>query len=330
MFTWGKAKFAGMGKQDVWEPGNEVYETFPEELRGERLVSLAAAHGHTLFATACGEIFAFGANNFGQCGYNAEGAKDSLRRVQKVSSLLHEHVVSVAAGGNQSFAITDTGRVYQFGLVHVPSKNIEEQDQSTASSDEDLARMVGLADGSEVFIEVDNDARAGRVDMAPTGTRELSSIVRDSATRWMIADAEEDYHRELQSMGYTKEVAEEQSQERGREYHGMINIGCRRQPSYEPLLVRSPYINSLCISSVAVGHAHFMLLSECGKLFAGGYNDRGQLGLGHRIGTATVQPVVGLDTMVVLQVACGQQHTVCRARPKESSIVGAGGGIFVW
>ena len=44
-----------------------------------------------------------------------------------------------------------------------------------------------------------------------------------------------------------------------------------------------------------------------------GYNDRGQLGLGHRVNTSKFIHVAFLEGKMVLQVACGQQHTVVRA-----------------
>ena len=73
-------------------------------------------------------------------------------------------------------------------------------------------------------------------------------------------------------------------QQKNREYSGMLRLGCRRKPQSEPALIRSVGLTS--ISSVAAGYAHCMLLSEDGRLFAAGYNDRGQLGLGHRISTS--------------------------------------------
>ena len=67
-------------------------------------------------------------------------------------------------------------------------------------------------------------------------------------------------------------------QERGREYHGMISMGCTRQAQHIPR--RIPHMDHVHVRSVAAGYAHVMLLSDVGQLYAAGYNDRGQLGLG--------------------------------------------------
>jgi hypothetical protein len=88
--------------------------------------------------------------------------------------------------------------------------------------------------------------------------------------------------------------------------------------------------------SVSAGYAHVMLISDKGMLYAAGYNDRGQLGLGHRINTSVFKLVDFLTTKFVVQVACGQQHTLCRAvdRSMKDSSVTVGGNtqcdVYGW
>lgn len=55
-----------------------------------------------------------------------------------------------------------------------------------------------------------------------------------------------------------------------------------------------------------------------------GYNDRGQLGLGHRISTSEFKPIDYMEGKFVLQVVCGQQHTLCRAIDRSTA-----GGLSV-
>ena len=76
-----------------------------------------------------------------------------------------------------------------------------------------------------------------------------------------------------------------------------------------------------------------MLLSSCGRLFASGYNDRGQLGLGHRIGTAEIKEVEALRDYFVSRVACGQQHTLCLAALRSEHSIkpfDVGGDVYAW
>ena len=61
-------------------------------------------------------------------------------------------------------------------------------------------------------------------------------------------------------------------------------MGCLRRPQLTPILIKTP--DSIKIASIAAGYAHTMLLTTTGQLYGCGYNDRGQLGLGHRINTS--------------------------------------------
>lgn len=62
------------------------------------------------------------------------------------------------------------------------------------------------------------------------GARQLRDIVQNSTERWMLANdgADEEYYREMSKMGYQKEELEERMQNRGREYHGMMKLQCKR------------------------------------------------------------------------------------------------------
>ena len=119
--------------------------------------------------------------------------------------------------------------------MHIPcdgSAEEESEPQTTAGE------LTGLAeDQDSVMVEVDIEAREESYRITGTGgtrsqqgARQLRSIVQHSTERWMLAndDADEEYYRELSSMGYEKEEVEERMQNRGREYHGMMRLQCRR------------------------------------------------------------------------------------------------------
>mmetsp|Transcript_15286 Transcript_15286/g.58156 ORF Transcript_15286/g.58156 Transcript_15286/m.58156 type:complete len:555 (+) Transcript_15286:766-2430(+) len=73
-----------------------------------------------------------------------------------------------------------------------------------------------------------------------------------------------------------------------------------------------------------------MALSDSGRLFGAGYNDRGQLGLGHRINTAKFQQVRTFADRRVLQVVCGQQHTIARVESSTGAKESTLSEVFVW
>lgn len=109
----------------------------------------------------------------------------------------------------------------------------EEQDQAAAG------QLTGLAEDQDNFVvQVDVEARqdasyatshTGHAYTQQEG-RQLRDIVQTSTERWMLANdgADEEYHREMSNMGYDKEEVEERMQHRGREYHGMMKLQCKR------------------------------------------------------------------------------------------------------
>jgi hypothetical protein len=181
------------------------------------------------------------------------------------------------------------------GPAVVPSDNDADEYNTAAAS----GQLTGMAqDQDTLMVPVDeearrtaataNDSASGDMYQAlrPGASRQLRDIVRESTERWLMASdgGEDEFLREMQAMGYRNElVAEEirqaQNDERGREYHGMLRLGCKRVIVTAPQRVRG-FVDQLKIVSVSAGYAHCMILTQNGQLYAAGYNDRGQLGLG--------------------------------------------------
>lgn len=109
-----------------------------------------------------------------------------------------------------------------------------------------------------------------------------------------------DMPTQLQTMGYDKEERDEKMQDRGKEYHGMLRIQCKRVIVPTPELISS--LSHVKIVSLAAGFAHCIALTAQGMMYSCGYNDRGQLGLGHRISSSEFKVVDYMQGKVVLQV----------------------------
>ena len=90
--------------------------------------------------------------------------------------------------------------------------------------------------------------------------------------------ADDEYLREMKSLGYENEEVEQMIQQRGKEYHGMLRLGCRRVVAPLPSPVLS--LRHVHIVALSAGYAHCVAISQQGVMYAAGYNDRGQLGLG--------------------------------------------------
>jgi alpha-tubulin suppressor-like RCC1 family protein len=82
-----------------------------------RVAQLAAGSTHSLALTSAGELYTFGENQFGQLGRAANSGTENANRVPERVSLpgASGPVVQIAAGYEQSLALTSTGQLYTFG-----------------------------------------------------------------------------------------------------------------------------------------------------------------------------------------------------------------------
>jgi alpha-tubulin suppressor-like RCC1 family protein len=82
-----------------------------------RVAALAAGSTHSLVLTSTGELYTFGENQFGQLGRAANSGTENANRVPERISLpgASGQAVQIAAGAEQSLALTSTGQLYAFG-----------------------------------------------------------------------------------------------------------------------------------------------------------------------------------------------------------------------
>ena len=193
------------------------------------LLSIAAGEAHTLALSSCGSCFSY--------GKGPALGRDTEEIDNMVKGLDHETIVAVAAGSITSFAITAQGKAYQWGLIHRSEKVMENGQTdfdfgefetnntviTTVDATATSGALVGLAADQQTFlVSVDTEARESSGMTSGGGPRVLEDILRQSNDSFMQAndDADDEYHRELQSLGYGIEEVEQKMQSRGREYHG--------------------------------------------------------------------------------------------------------------
>mmetsp|Transcript_20577 Transcript_20577/g.27113 ORF Transcript_20577/g.27113 Transcript_20577/m.27113 type:complete len:678 (+) Transcript_20577:889-2922(+) len=137
----------------------------------------------------------------------------------------------------------------------------------------------------------------------------LNRVVRNSRNAWQMAKREQ--YQDLDDL--TEEAKQsllKSDKELECEYQGIMKVNTVRHPHPTPWQCLS--LRGVRITSIAAGYGHAMALSSEGRLFAYGYNDKGQLGLGHRINSSNFLPIKHLDGRCVVQVTCGQHHTLAR------------------
>lgn len=111
-YVWGSNRYGelglgmGLAGQSLWEP---TQLTLPNNVRP---TSIAAGEGHTLVVADSGNIYSFGRGKEGQLGLGTR--LDVALEPTLIEALQHETIVAAAAGTVSSFAVTATGRVYQW------------------------------------------------------------------------------------------------------------------------------------------------------------------------------------------------------------------------
>jgi hypothetical protein len=230
--------------------------------------------------------------------------------------LIHASVQDAEALTRSAGELTGMAQDQNTTMIEVDELAREDQAQAyaaattTASTSTTHGDTTGIGSGARSVASA-----AHRGPVVPPERRRLRDIVQDSTERWLLPtdQAEQEYFSELRAMGYEADQLEARKHERGREYHDMLERGCKRAPQFHPVLI--PHLpDYVRVVSVSAGYAHTVLLTDIGHMYAAGYNDRGQLGLGHRINTSVFKLVEQLSNKRVLEVSCGQQHTICRVR----------------
>ena len=86
-------------------------------LRDKVITTVAAGGAHALAGTAEGEVFAWGNNYWGQLGTGRTGTETSSELPVALSSnLFIDKVVTLSASRNTSYALTEHGQLYAWGI----------------------------------------------------------------------------------------------------------------------------------------------------------------------------------------------------------------------
>ncbi len=225
-----------------------------------------------------GELFAFGANRFGQLASTAGNGSEAANPTPLPVSLpgAEGPVVQAAAGDGTSFVLTSDGRLYSFG------ENLYGQ----------LGRALGS--GSEAA-----NATPARVSLPGAGSGERIVEVAAGGAHGLA----------LTSTGQLYAF--------GRNFYGQLgsttgNGSEAANPTPAPLVLPGA---SGPVSEIAAGEEHSLAVTATGQLYAFGSNRFGQLGNPAGSGTELANPTplrVSLPaaTGPVAQIAAGSAHSL--------------------
>ena len=108
VFVWGSNKHGELG---INSADNISVPTLIDSFDGNPLC-IASGEGHSLIVMDNGDLYSFGRGREGQLGIKS--SRNNLYEPRKIIALQHEYVIGTAAGSMTSYAITESGNVYQW------------------------------------------------------------------------------------------------------------------------------------------------------------------------------------------------------------------------
>jgi alpha-tubulin suppressor-like RCC1 family protein len=296
VYIWGDNRRSQLGyptkknEKTIFEPKHLT------TLDGQSITATAGGQSHSIYLTEFGEVFACGRNVEGQCGQTHR--KDVLEPTLVCGPLSEHRVISICCSAFSSLAVTSSGRVYEFGLVHeqFQDSNDDETKQSgqrnqQQSQQQNGTRMTGLADA---------------IDAVPH-SEIVSRIIRKSELRYLQEGCEEGVQLD----------------------EGILSVKTKKIIVSVPRVVSS--LNGIQIQLCAAGDGHIIVAARDGTMYSCGSNDRGQLGDGTRVNRASFVKVMPIEKHSMTEwypseIAIGQQHNVVLLKNRSNSR----GVIFTW
>lgn len=167
VYSWGNNTYGSLGRSTSgsYDPTPaEVSSTLPANI-----ISIAAGGDHALALTSDGYVWAWGYNFAGQLGDHTKNAT-SYQTPFQVPSL--SNVVAIAADGNDSYALTNDGKVWAWGFDY----GGQGHDPSQVTG---LPTVKSIAAGTRQGLAIDNNG-----NLWAWGSNQYGQIGNNGGTGW--------------------------------------------------------------------------------------------------------------------------------------------------
>lgn len=309
VYAWGRGDCGQLGLAEASETATALPQIL-ETLRGKDIVALAAGSFHTTGITSDGELYAWGANDEGQCSRKEPGVEQVVTPTR--IEVLENFKIGVAAcGANHTIAVSDDGGVFGFGAA-------------------DFGQLgVGQVNSSKIIHPKACKAlkEAGRIARAAAGGNH-TLFLEISGTVYVTGDAS------FGALGLGSDDSTGNGNKRGRDGDYVAttgNVDNNRggggggvQSIFHPLELYRLWPVGVC--QIAAGDAHSAALTVDGTVFTWGRGKSGALGIGHFQNSSEPTLIRALSGMFIKQITCGSDHTV--ALTQEGRVYACGAGKY--
>ncbi|CAM8973960.1 unnamed protein product [Rhodiola kirilowii] len=322
LFTWGWNQRGTLG-----HPPETKTENVPSQVKtlaNVQIVQAAIGGWHCLAVDEQGRAYAWGGNEYGQCGEDP-GRKDDTGKPLKRDIVIPQRcapklvVRQVAAGGTHSVVLTREGHVWTWGQPWPPGdikqiatpvrvQGLENVKLIAAGAFHNLA----LLDGGVVWAWGSNEyGQLGTGDTQPTSQ---PILVHGLSGLTVVDIAAGGWHS-------TALTSDGEVYGWGRGEHGRLGFGDDKSSKMVPQKVQ--LLSGEDIVQISCGGTHSVALTRDGRMFSFGRGDHGRLGYGRKVTTGHPMEVpIDLPAPQVMDsnaakghwcakfVACGGRHTL--------------------
>lgn len=321
LFTWGWNQRGTLG-----HPPETKTENIPSQVKAlanVKIVQAAIGGWHCLAVDDQGKAYAWGGNEYGQCGEEPERKDDTGRPIKRDIVIPKRcaaklSVRQVAAGGTHSVVLTREGQVWTWGQPWPPG---DIKQISTPVRVQGLASVRLIAVGAFHNLALLDDGvlmawgnnEYGQLGTGDTQPRSQPIAVQGLSGLTLVDIAAGGWH----SAALTDEG---EVYGWGRGEHGRLGFGDDKSSKMVPQKVQ--LLAGENIVQVSCGGTHSVALTHDGRMFSFGRGDHGRLGYGRKVTTGhpsevpiNIPPPSDVSSTeggrwCAKLVACGGRHTM--------------------
>jgi len=294
--------------------GHGHYENVPKPsvvagLSDVAVVQAAIGGWHSICVDDTGQMYAWGGNEYGQCGCELEERDVIVPR----PILKGVKVIEVSAGGMHSLALTDRGEVLMWGERWGDFSLVVQREPSRVSGVSNIARIsagafhnLALTRGGQVLAWGTNDF--GQLGIGST------EYATDPVP---VEDLERDI-AEIRAGGWHSLAINKFGEVYtwGRGEYGRLGVGDQSGS----VKLRPCHVSAMaghCVVQASCGGTHTMMVTSEGRMFVTGRGSFGRLGRGTRDRYSPIEVELpgGNRNWKVISVAAGGRHSLCVAVP---------------
>jgi len=302
--TWGRGEDGQLGHGDA---ESQNLPTIVQALNDKECDEVVCGAEYTIAVSRSKEmIWSWGWGDFGRLGH---GNPMDIFLPKQVSNLCNVKIKMVACGDSHTMVITGSGEVFSFGRNQngqlglgtridcmLPTKIAAMKGHEAVSIACGAEHTVACTSAGKTFAwgwglygnlgHGDNKDR-----LHPTEVLGLSGI-KTVACGWRHSCAVTN-EGELYTFGWSK--------------YGQLGHG-DNEISDKPKMVRA--LEGKRVTSVSGGWRHMLAADSSGKVYACGWNQYGQLGLGHSEDVNVLTVVQALESEFISTICCGWRHSL--------------------